>query len=134
MATGDSVLRRKRWALIWATWLSFHRHRRGQRGRGYKQAIVDCGADDIVYSNLFTGVHGNYLKPSIENAGLDPNNLPESDPTKMDFGSGGNTDAKAWKTSGALARALVQSKHAKTAGEYIATLVEQYNAAKARIL
>jgi len=64
---------------------------------GYKQAIVDCGADDIIYSNLFTGVHGNYLRPSVVNAGLDPDNLPVSDPTKMDFGSGGNTDAKAWK-------------------------------------
>ena len=63
----------------------------------YKQAIVDGHADDIVYSNLFTGVHGNYLRPSIVAAGLDPDNLPESDPSKMDFGSGGNTDAKAWK-------------------------------------
>ena len=65
--------------------------------QGYKQAIVDCGADDIIYSNLFTGVHGNYLRPSIESAGLDPDNLPVSDPTQMNFGSGGNTDAKAWK-------------------------------------
>ncbi len=54
----------------------------------YKQAIVDCSSDDIVYSNLFTGVHGNYLKPSIRNAGLDPDNLPESDPSKMNFGGG----------------------------------------------
>jgi nitronate monooxygenase len=63
----------------------------------YKKAIVDCGADDIVYSNLFTGVWGNYLRPSIESAGLDPDNLPVSDPAAMNFGSGGNTDAKAWK-------------------------------------
>jgi len=63
----------------------------------YKQGIIDGKAADIVYSNLFTGVHGNYLKKSIENAGLDPNNLPESDPSKMNFGSGGNTEAKAWK-------------------------------------
>lgn len=60
----------------------------------YKQAIVDCTSDDIVYSNLFTGVHGNYLKPSIQAAGLDPDNLPESDPSKMNFGEG---KAKAWK-------------------------------------
>ena len=53
----------------------------------YKQAIVDCNSDDIVYSNLFTGVHGNYLAPSIRNAGLDPDNLPESDPSKMNFSS-----------------------------------------------
>ncbi|CAM4033861.1 hypothetical protein NOLU111490_03985 [Novosphingobium lubricantis] len=63
----------------------------------YKQAIVDGSAADIVYSNLFTGVHGNYLRRSIIKAGLDPDNLPESDPSAMNFGSGGNTDAKAWK-------------------------------------
>ena len=101
---------------------------------GYKQAIVDCGADDIVYSSLFTGVHGNYLKPSIENAGLDPNNLPESDPTKMDFGSGGNTDAKAWKDIWGSGQGIGAVKARETAGEYIATLVKQYNAAKARIM
>ncbi|WP_394268897.1 NAD(P)H-dependent flavin oxidoreductase [Qipengyuania sp.] len=64
---------------------------------GYKDSIVAGGADGIVYSNLFTGVHGNYLRSSIESAGLDPDNLPHSDPSKMNFGSGGNTKAKAWK-------------------------------------
>ena len=64
---------------------------------GYKDMIVASDAKDIIYSNLFTGVHGNYLAPSIAKAGLDPNNLPESDPSKMNFGSGGNTEAKAWK-------------------------------------
>ncbi|MBD3728151.1 MAG: nitronate monooxygenase [Sphingomonadales bacterium] len=63
----------------------------------YKQAIVEGHASDIVYSSLFTGVHGNYLRGSIVKAGLDPDHLPEGDVTKMDFGSGGNTDAKAWK-------------------------------------
>lgn len=63
----------------------------------YKQSIVESVAADIVYSSLFTGVHGNYLRPSIMAAGLDPDNLPEGDVTQMDFGSGGNTDAKAWK-------------------------------------
>ena len=63
----------------------------------YKQAIADSRASDIVYTNLFTGVHGNYLRSSIEAAGLDPANLPQSDPTKMDFGSGGSSAAKAWK-------------------------------------
>ena len=65
--------------------------------QGYKDMIVASSGDDIVYSNLFTGVHGNYLRPSIEAAGLDPDNLPESDPSKMSFGSGGNQKAKAWK-------------------------------------
>lgn len=64
---------------------------------GYKQGIVEGNAAGIVYSNLFTGVHGNYLRSSIENAGMDPDNLPVSDPSKMNFGSGGNTKAKAWK-------------------------------------
>ena len=64
---------------------------------GYKQAIVEGGASDIVYSDLFTGVHGNYLRGSIVAAGLDPDNLPDGDVKNMNFGSGGNTDAKAWK-------------------------------------
>ena len=63
----------------------------------YKKMIVDSSADDIVYTNLFTGVHGNYLKPSVEKAGLDPANLPEGDVSKMNFGSGGNMEAKAWR-------------------------------------
>ena len=63
----------------------------------YKDMLINSVADDIVYSSLFTGVHGNYLKGSVENAGLDPNNLPEADKSSMNFGSGGNTDAKAWK-------------------------------------
>ncbi|MGP8124214.1 MAG: NAD(P)H-dependent flavin oxidoreductase [Xanthobacteraceae bacterium] len=63
----------------------------------YKQALTECVAEDTVYTNLFTGVHGNYLGPSIAAAGLDPNNLPVADKTKMNFGSGGNTKAKAWR-------------------------------------
>ena len=64
---------------------------------GYKSEIIQSSGEDIIYSSLFTGVHGNYLKGSIEKAGLDPNNLPESNKDAMNFGSGGNTDAKAWK-------------------------------------
>jgi nitronate monooxygenase len=64
---------------------------------GYKQGIVESKAADIVYSSLFTGVHGNYLRGSIVSAGLDPDNLPDGDVTKMNFGSGGDTKAKAWK-------------------------------------
>src|SRR3546814_18636178 len=63
----------------------------------YKQAIVEYSGTDIVYSNLFTGVHGNYLRASIEAAGFDPDHLPQSDPSKMNFGSGGNISAKAWQ-------------------------------------
>ena len=81
-------------AYIGSAWIATHEARAME---SYKQAIVDSGADDIVYSNLFTGIHGNYLRSSIVNAGLDPDNLPVSDPSAMNFGSGGNTEAKAWK-------------------------------------
>ena len=101
---------------------------------GYKQAIVDCGADDIVYSNLFTGVWGNYLRPSIESAGLDPDNLPVSDPTKMDFGSGGNTDAKAWKDIWGSGQGIGAVKTTGPAAQYIDKLYEEYQAARARVL
>ena len=101
---------------------------------GYKQAIVDCGADDIIYSNLFTGVHGNYLRPSVESAGLDPDNLPESDPTKMNFGSGGNTDAKAWKDIWGSGQGIGAIKSRGSTGDYVAKLTAEYNAAKARVM
>ena len=81
-------------AYIGSAWIATHEARAID---SYKQAIVDSGADDIVYSNLFTGIHGNYLRSSIVNAGMDPDNLPVSDPSAMNFGSGGNTEAKAWK-------------------------------------
>ena len=64
--------------------------------QGYKKMLEESAASDIVYSSLFTGVLGNYLKPSIKNAGLDPDNLPDADKSAMNFGSGGNTDSKAW--------------------------------------
>ncbi len=102
--------------------------------QAYKQAIVDCGADDIVYSNLFTGIHGNYLRPSIENAGLDPNNLPESDPSAMDFGSGGNTDAKAWKDIWGSGQGIGAVKSLGTTAAYVEKLTVEYNAARARLL
>ena len=65
--------------------------------KGYKDEIIESSGEDIIYSSLFTGVHGNYLRGSIQKAGLDPDNLPEADKSTMNFGSGGNTDAKAWK-------------------------------------
>ena len=101
--------------------------------QAYKQAIVDYGADDIVYSSLFTGVSGNYLKPSIEAAGLDPDNLPESDPSKMDFGSGGNTDAKAWKNIWGCGQGIGAVKQLGTTAEYVAKLTTEYQQAKDRI-
>ncbi|WP_424141373.1 NAD(P)H-dependent flavin oxidoreductase [Sphingosinicella soli] len=99
----------------------------------YKQMIVDSRASDIVYSNLFTGVHGNYLAPSIVNAGLDPANLPTSDPSKMDFGSGGNTGAKAWKDIWGCGQGIGAVKAVLPAAQLVARLKREYDAAKAKL-
>jgi len=99
----------------------------------YKQMIVESRASDIVYSNLFTGVHGNYLAPSIVNAGLDPANLPVSDPSKMDFGSGGNTGAKAWKDIWGCGQGIGAVKAVLPAAEFVARLKREYDAAKAKL-
>ena len=97
----------------------------------YKQAIVDGRAEDIVYTNLFTGVHGNYLRKSIENAGLDPNNLPESDPSKMDFGAG---SAKAWRDIWGCGQGIGAIKSVQPTADFVAQMVQEYLAAKARLL
>jgi len=101
--------------------------------QGYKDMIVDSAADDIVYSNLFTGVHGNYLRPSIVRAGMDPDNLATSDPSAMNFGSGGNTEAKAWKDIWGCGQGIGAVKAVLPAGELVARLVREYDAAKARL-
>jgi nitronate monooxygenase len=97
----------------------------------YKQAIVDGDSDDIVLTNLFTGVHGNYLAPSIRAAGLDPEHLPESDPTKMNFG--GDTAAKAWKDIWGCGQGIGAVRKIQPAGEYVAQLRREYAEAKARL-
>ena len=101
--------------------------------QGYKDMIVESSGEDIVYSNLFTGVHGNYLRPSIERAGLDPENLPEADPSKMNFGSGGNTEAKAWKDIWGCGQGIGVLKDIPSAGEYVDRLAAEYEAAKAEL-
>ena len=98
----------------------------------YKQMIVDCNANDIVYSNLFTGIHGNYLRPSIENAGMDPDNLPESDPTKMDFGSG-DLGSKAWKDIWGCGQGIGAVSAVRSTADYVAGLVDEYNTAFERL-
>ncbi len=100
----------------------------------YKQGIVRGTAEDIVYSNLFTGVHGNYLRESIENAGLDPDNLPESDPSAMNFGSGGNSDAKAWKDIWGCGQGIGSIDKLQSAGAYVHQLAAEYEAAKRRVI
>ncbi|MDA8541546.1 nitronate monooxygenase family protein [Gammaproteobacteria bacterium] len=98
--------------------------------QGYKEMLIESAADDIVYSNLFTGVSGNYLKPSIKNAGLDPDNLPEADKSAMNFGSGGNTDAKAWKDIWGSGQGIGGIKDDPSVGDLVERIIEEYNQAK----
>ena len=96
---------------------------------GYKQMITSAGAEDIVYSNLFTGVHGNYLKPSIVAAGMDPENLPTSDPSKMSFGtdaSGERAKPKAWKEIWGSGQGVGSVAKVLPAAELIARLKKEY--------
>ena len=100
----------------------------------HKQAIVDANSDDIVYSNLFTGVHGNYLKPSIRNAGLDPDNLPVSDPSKMNFGNVDSGGAKkAWKDIWGCGQGIGAIDKVRPVAEFVAQLKREYAAARQRI-
>jgi nitronate monooxygenase len=100
---------------------------------GYKQAIVDSGAADIIYTDLFTGVHGNYLRASIVNAGLDPDNLAGIDPTAMKFGSEGSAKAKAWRDIWGSGQGIGVIDRISPAAEYVDLLARQYTAAKARL-
>lgn len=134
IATGDAVLAAKAagadFGYIGSAFIATKEANADER---YKQAIVDYASSDIVYSNLFTGVHGNYLKPSIEAAGMDPDNLPESDPSKMNFGSGGNQKSKAWKDIWGCGQGIGAVKAITTTAEFVALLKKQYNAAKDRV-
>ena len=100
----------------------------------YKRAIVESGAADIVYTDLFTGVHGNYLRSSIANAGLDPDNLSARDPTAMKFGSEGSERAKAWRDIWGSGQGIGIVDRIQPAAELIGRLAGQYSAAKARLL
>ncbi|WP_119420077.1 NAD(P)H-dependent flavin oxidoreductase [Desertibaculum subflavum] len=101
--------------------------------QGYKQMIVESAAADIVYTNLFTGVHGNYLRTSIVRAGLDPENLPQSDPSKMNFGSGGSSKAKAWRDIWGAGQGVGAVKRVIGAAELVARLAQEYDAALAEL-
>ncbi|MBA8877223.1 NAD(P)H-dependent flavin oxidoreductase [Phyllobacterium myrsinacearum] len=98
----------------------------------YKQMIVDSASSDIVYSNYFTGIHGNYLKPSIINSGMDADHLPEADPSKMDF-EAATTGAKAWKDIWGCGQGIGAIKEVTGAGDYIDRLEREYREAKAKI-
>ena len=96
----------------------------------YKQMLIESAANDIVLSSLFTGVSGNYLKPSINNAGLDADNLPDADKSSMNFGSGGNTDAKAWKDIWGSGQGIGGIKDDPSVGDLVERIIEEYNKAK----
>ena len=95
----------------------------------YKKMLEASAAEDIVYSSLFTGVHGNYLKPSIKNAGLDPDNLPDADKSSMNFGSGGNTDSKAWKDIWGSGQGIGAIKDSPSVAELVGRIKSEYQSA-----
>ena len=97
--------------------------------QGYKDMLISSSASDIVYSSLFTGVHGNYLKPSIEKAGLDPENLPSADKAKMNFGSGGNTKSKAWKDIWGSGQGIGSIKNDPSVQDLVDELTKKYEQA-----
>ena len=99
----------------------------------YKQAIVDGNSDDIVYSSLFTGVHGNYLKPSIRAAGMDPDNLPDGDVKTMNFAGGEGSKSKAWKDIWGCGQGIGAVREVTGAGEYVEKLKLEYAEAKRRL-
>ena len=99
----------------------------------YKQAIVESNSDDIVYSNLFTGVHGNYLAPSIRAAGLDPENLPEGDVKTMNFATGEGSKAKAWKDIWGCGQGIGAIDRVTTTAEFVGKLKREYAEARARL-
>jgi nitronate monooxygenase len=96
----------------------------------YKKMLEESAADDIVYSSLFTGVHGNYLKPSISNAGMDPDNLPSADKSSMNFGSGGNTKSKAWKDIWGSGQGIGRIYDSPPVSELVDRIKTEYEQAK----
>lgn len=134
IATGDGVLAAQAMGADLAyIGSAFIATEEANAAEGYKQGIVENAANDIVYTNLFTGVHGNYLRPSIEAAGLDPDNLPESDPSNMNFGSGGSSKQKAWKDIWGSGQGINAVKAVLPAGELVQRLRAEYDAARERL-
>jgi nitronate monooxygenase len=99
----------------------------------YKNGITQASASDVIYTNLFTGVHGNYLRESIVKAGLDPDHLPEADKSKMNFGSGGNSAAKAWKDIWGVGQGVAVIDEVLPTAELVNQLEAEYRAARARL-
>jgi nitronate monooxygenase len=132
ISTGDAVLAAQAmgadFAYIGSAFIATEEARAAE---AYKQAIVDCDSDEIVYSSLFTGIHGNYLAPSIRNAGMDPDNLPESDPSKMNFGG---DKSKAWKDIWGCGQGIGAINKIQSTADYVAQLKREYAHARVRLL
>lgn len=131
IATGDAVLAAQAMGADFAyIGSAFIATQEARASEAYKQAIVDGSSDDVVYSNLFTGVHGNYLAPSIRAAGLDPANLPESDPSQMNFGS---DSSRAWRDIWGCGHGIGAVTEVATTAAYVEKLRHQYQAARQRL-
>ena len=134
IATGDAVLAAQAmgadFAYIGTRWLAAQE---ANVAPAYREAIVTSTAADVVYTNLFTGVHGNYLRASIVNAGLDPDNLPVADKSKMNFGSGGASKAKAWRDIWGAGQGVGLIDDAPSVAEIVQRLTLEYNAARTRL-
>jgi len=134
IATGDSVLAAQAMGADFGyIGSAFIATKEADAAQDYKQMVVDSDADDIVYSDYFTGVSGNYLKPSIAAAGMDPNDLPKGDISAMQKLTNQSNDAKAWKDIWGCGQGIGAIDNIQTAGERIAQLQSEYDAAKARI-
>lgn len=132
MATGGAVLAAQAMGADFAYMGSaFIATTEARASDAYKQAIVECNSDDVVYSSLFTGVHGNYLAPSIRAAGLDPDDLPDSDPSAMNFGA---ASAKAWKDIWGCGQGIGAIDQVQPTADLVARLRSEYQAARHRLL
>ena len=107
--------------------------REANAAQAYKDMIVTSGGEDIVYTNLFTGVHGNYLRPSVKLAGMDPDNLPVADPSKMNFHSGGNQKAKAWRDIWGCGQGIGAVESVVSVAELVERLAHEYGEARASL-
>ncbi len=134
IATGDAILAAQAmgadFAYIGSRWLATQE---ANVDDAYRQAILESTAADVVYTNLFTGVHGNYLKKSIVAAGLDPDNLPEADKSAMNFGSGGSSKSKAWRDIWGAGQGVGLMHDAPPVAEVAARLKAEYDAARERL-
>jgi len=135
ITTGDSILAAQSmgadFAYIGSRWLAT---KEANTSEGYRQAILESTAADVVYTDYFTGVHGNYLKKSIVKAGLDPENLPEGNKNAMSFSSGGNSDAKAWRDIWGAGQGVGLMDDVPSVAEMVTRLRKEYTTARARVM